>query len=195
MKRAVPIFGLAAFALAGCVKFGEKPPPTLMVLSADAPRAADTAGTGGQGTTLMVLPPEAPRMLATDRLVVRTSATTIAYLENARWSDQPAKLFSDVLAETIAARTGRIVIDRRQYALSPGARLTGRLNGFELDTTRGEVVVNYDAAFAPGDGKPLLARRFEARLATPSEKPDAVARALNQAANQVAVQVADWIGK
>lgn len=196
MKRA--IFPLAislamACLLGGCVKFGDKPPPSLLTLKAADQIAPDAARVASDSNTLVVLPPTVPQMLATDRLAVRTSDTSVAYLKDARWSEAPARLFADLLGDTIAARTDRVVIDRRQYALAPGARLTGQLDAFELDTSRGEVVVIFDATFAPGDGKPLAVRRFEARVKSPSEKPNAVGRALNDAANQVAAAVADWV--
>ena len=68
-----------------------------------------------------------PEALANDRIAVRTGDNSMAYIKDARWADEPAKLFADVLAETISERTGRLVVDRRQYAMAPGARLTGRL--------------------------------------------------------------------
>ena len=195
MNRAVPLLMGVAFALSGCISLGEKPPESLMTLHADTPLPADSAGVARSGATIVVLTPTQPTALANDRVAVRTGDTSIAYLEKARWSDLPARLFGDLLSETIAARTGRAVVDRREFALAPGARLMGRLTAFELDTTLGAVVVSYDASLAPGEGRPLLTRRFEARVPTVSEKAPDVARALNAAANKVAVDVADWVGK
>jgi cholesterol transport system auxiliary component len=192
MKRS--IFSLAiACLLAGCVKFGDKPPPSLLTLKAADQIALNSQRAASTDNSIVVLPPVTSQMLATDRLAVRNSDTSIAYLADARWSEAPARLFADLLSETIAARTDRVVIDRRQYSLAPGARLTGRLDAFELDSARGEVVVIFDAALAVGDDKPLALRRFEARVKAPSERPAAVGRALNDAANQVAGAVADWI--
>lgn len=193
MKRALlPL--LAATLVSGCVSFGGKAPSTLLTLSPDNRMAPDAGRTTGTGM-IAVLAPSTPSLLATDAVAVLTSSTGVAYLKDARWADQPARLFADLLGETIAARTGRVVIDRRQNALTPAARLSGRLTAFALDAQKGEVVVGYDAAFMPGDGQALQMRRFEARVATASEKPPAVAQALNRAANQVAAEVADWIGK
>ena len=195
MKRALIPALAAATLLAGCVSFGEKPPSVLLTLTADNHPSADSAWSAAEGNPLAVLAPSAPAVLANEGVAVMTSDTGVAYLADARWADQPARMFADMLGETIAARTGRMVIDRRQNALTPVARLSGRLNAFGLDAQKGEVVVSYDAALMPGEGKPLLTRRFEARVPAASEAPDAVARALNQASNQVAVAVADWVGK
>lgn len=193
--RTTCLVAAAGISLSGCIGLGEKPPENLLTLTATSQPAADVVRSAEAGRSLIVLPPSVPRMLDNDRLAVITSATGVAYLEDARWSDQPARLFADVLADTIAARSNRLVIDRRQYALSPGERLTGRLAMFGLDATRGEAVIVYDAALAPGEGKPVSTRRFEARRAITSEKPGAVAAALNQSANEIAVAVADWIGQ
>jgi cholesterol transport system auxiliary component len=195
MKRAQPLapLFLTAIALGGCVSFGGKPPKQLLTLSPTTTVSADQARTATSGNSIMVLPPTTPQMLATNGLAVRTGGNAIAYLKDAQWADSPARLFADLLGETIAARTDRVVVDRRQYALAPSARLTGRLDDFELDTVQGKAVVTFDAAFAPGDGKPLLMRRFTAAVPTSSEQPTAAARALNEAANQVAAAVADWV--
>jgi len=192
MKRAILPLALLV-SLAACVSFGDKPPETLMTL-----RSADqvTAGQGGQATSansLVVATPSTAQMIDTDRVAVRTTDTSIAYLKNARWAEPPARLFADLLSEVIAARTDRVVIDRRQYALAPGARLSGKLEAFELDTMNGEAVVIFNAILAVGDGKPLATRRFEAHVKTASEKPTPVGRALNDAANEVAAAIADWV--
>ena len=79
-----------------------------------------------------------------------------------------------------------------QFTFDPGQRLSGTLQRFGFDAPSGEVVAIYDAALArPGGG--VTTRRFEARVAA---SPDAagVAPALNQAANQIAAEVATWIG-
>ena len=179
--------------LAACVSFGEKPPSSLMTLSATEQLPAGPAKPLTSDNSIIVYQPTSSQMLANDHVAVRTGGTSISYLKDARWSDLPSRLFADLVSDTIAARTDRVVIDRRQYALAPGARLSGKLEAFELISGRGEVVVIYDAVLVPGEGKPPVSRRFEARARTASEKPGSVGQALNEAANQVAVAVADWV--
>lgn len=192
MKRSILPLALL-LPLAACVSFGEKPPESLMTLSATDQLPAGDARPLTPENSIIVYPPTTAQMLATDHVAVRTGDTSIAYLKDARWSEVPARLFADLLSDTIAARTDRVVIDRRQYALAPGARLSGKLEAFELDSGKGEVVVIYDAVLVAGEGKPPASRRFEARAKTASEKPGPVGRALNDAANQVAAAVADWV--
>ena len=180
--------------LSGCVSFGGKPPKTLLTLTPEASLPTGSARSGAEGSTLVVLTPGTPAIIANNRIAVRSNGNDVAYLVNANWADAPAKLFADLLSETIAAKTSRTVIDRRQYASAPGARLGGELLEFGVDATARKAVVRYDAVLMPGDGKPLLTRRFEASAPASPDNVQAAVRALNEAANQVAAQVADWVG-
>jgi cholesterol transport system auxiliary component len=55
--------------------------------------------------------------------------------------------------------------------------------------------VIFDATLSHEGSDQIQSRRFSARMPVSSQQPEAVATALNQAANQVAVEVADWIGR
>ncbi len=194
LRSAGPLL-FATLMLGGCIRLGgrEPPPHSLLTLAATARPATDATRSTDTASALAVMTPSAPQALATDRLLVTTGAG-LAYLKGARWSDQPARLFADLLVDTLAARSSRVVLDRRQYAYAPGARLAGRLSTFGLDANRHEVVIVYDATLVPGGGAPLRTRRFEARRPAPSDSPEAVAQALDAAANDVAGAVADWVG-
>ena len=77
--------------------------------------------------------PAVPQALRTTRVPVYVDDTTIQYLEDAVWVEQPGALFARLLGETIAARTGRVVLDPAQYSHDPGTRLTGTLVRFGYD--------------------------------------------------------------
>lgn len=181
----------AALALSACFG-GAKTPPTLMTLSADAARADAGTRTAAEGEAITVAVPNVPRALENLRVPVHESEIAISYLQDAQWVENPAALFARLVGDTIAARTGRVVLDPRQFAVDPGTRLTGTLQRFGLDATRMEVVALYDATLARRGGG-VLTRRFEARVPVAAAEPSLVAPALNQAANQVAAQVAAWI--
>jgi len=185
----------AAVPLAACLSFGAKPPESLLTLTPATTVAADTARSAADGQAVVVITPSAPAALSTLRVPVQASATQVAYLKDAQWADTPAKLFRGLLAETIAARTGRVVLDIRQFSVSPGIKLSGGIKAFGLDHPSGSAVVIYDAALARSGRDQLETRRFEARVPVSDERPGPLGAALNQAANQVAVQVADWIGQ
>ena len=186
---------LAALPLAACISLGGKPPPTLLSLSAEATVAAGTTQRADETRTISVLVPIVPQSLATLRVPVQATANEIAYLPAAQWVDAPAKLFAALLTETIAARTGRVTVDPRQIALAPGARLSGRLNAFGIDAASANVVVTYDATLIRASGAPPEVRRFEARSSAGTLSGPTAAAALNRAANQVAGEVAEWVGK
>jgi cholesterol transport system auxiliary component len=179
--------------LAGCFGGASVPDHLLTLTSAEA-RPAATPRTAGAGEAITVAVPGVPEALRTTRIPVYLSETTIQYLENAVWVEQPGALFARLLGETIAARTGRVVLDPSQYSHDPGTRLTGTLVKFGLDPATMQVVIVYDAAVARG-ATGVTTNRFEARVAVAEATPAAVAPALNQAANQLAGEVAAWVGR
>ena len=191
MKKTI-LLAAAAFALSGCFG-GAKVPDTLMTLNAAQARAAATPRTAAEGQAITVAVPTVPRELETLRIPVHESELGVSYLKNAQWVEMPATLFARLVSETIAATTGRVVLDPKQFTFDPGQRLTGSLQRFGYDASSGQVVAIYDAALARQGGG-VTTQRFEARV--PAATPDAagVGAALNQAANQIATDVARWVG-
>jgi cholesterol transport system auxiliary component len=183
----------AALALSGCISFGAKPPPTLMRLTADNARADGAGRSAAAGEVITVVVPTVGQELRTPRVPVRTGETQVAYLKDAVWVEAPNALFGRLLSETIAARTGRVVLDPKQFTLDPGIRLSGTLDTFGIQADRMEAVLVYDAALARGADR-VETRRFEARVPVAAVDAASAAPALNQAANQVAGEVAAWIG-
>ena len=181
-----------AAMLAGC-SFGAKVPATLMRLSADAAPAAAAGRTAPTAEAITVVPPSVAQELRTPRVPVRTGGTSVAYLPNAQWVEAPANLFARLLSETIAARSGRVVLDPKQFTFDPGQRLTGTLHSFGLQADTLEAVVVYDAALARG-ADAVETRRFEARVPVAAVDAASAPDALNRAANQVAAEVAAWVG-
>ena len=192
MRPTHPTLALAAaLALSGC-SLGGKAPDFLMTLTAAQQRQAAATQTAAQSEAVTVVVPTVPRELSATRVPVRTGATTVEYLKNAIWVEPPANLFGRLLSESIAA-TGRVVLDPRQFTFDPGTRLTGQLQSFGLDADRMEAVAVYDAALARG-ATGVTTRRFEARVPVTVADAANVAPALNQAANQIAAEVAGWVG-
>ena len=192
MRARIVLSGAAALALGAC--FGGAQVPELMTLTAAQVRAADATRTAGQGQTITVVEPTVPQALRTQRVPVQTSPTAISYLQNAQWVEAPGALFGRLLSETIAATTGRVVLDPNQYSHDPGTRITGQLQMFGLDAQRMEVVLVYDAVMERRGGAGVTTRRFEARTPVAEATPAAVAPALNDVANRVAAEVATWLG-
>ncbi|HEX2762489.1 MAG TPA: ABC-type transport auxiliary lipoprotein family protein [Allosphingosinicella sp.] len=190
---AKPLVALAAaLALSACFSFGAKPPPTLMRLTADVQPSASSR-TAAAADAITVVPPSVPGELRTLRVPVRAAGTQVSYLKNAQWVEMPGLLFARLLSETVAAKTGRVVLDPKQFTFDPGQRLTGTLQTFGIDADRSEAVLVYDAAVARGKDA-VETRRFEARVPVTPIDAATVPPALNRAANQIAAEVAAWVG-
>lgn len=191
-SRLIPALG-ASLLLAGCISFGGKAPDTLLSLTPAASVAPGTTISGDIANALAIAIPETPTKLANTRVPVQIDDTNIAYVKDAVWVDKPARLFRRLLGETIRARSGRLVVDHDDAALTPKTQLRGTLIDFGYDARTSSVVVTYDAV-RDVNGSQVTSRRFSATV--PVLAPDAapVGAALNQAANEVATQVAAWVG-
>ena len=184
----VPAFALA---LTGCISFGADPPDQLLTLTPTQAVAIGSVQSVAQGEAITVLWPTVSSELATTRVPVQASPTSVAYVKDAQWVEAPNRLFARLLAETIEARTGRAVFSGRQFNIDPGARVSGQLMKFGIDAESQSAIVRFDAAVARGTS--IQTRRFEARVPVAAIKAGPVGTALNQAANQVAAEVADWL--
>ena len=167
---------LLALGLAGCFG-GAKAPPELLTLTAEQAPETGATRTAAAGESVAVVTP-----------------ITIQYLTSGTFADQPKELFRNLLAETIAARTGRLVLDPNNFSEAESLTVSGQLLQFGLDPTRNEAVVTFEAGLSRGPNS-LRTQRFEARVPVTAQTALAVAPALNQAANRVAQGVADWIGR
>ncbi|WP_298092058.1 ABC-type transport auxiliary lipoprotein family protein [uncultured Sphingomonas sp.] len=185
----------AMLPLAACIRFGAEPPPSLMTLSAQTavPVGQEQDSAAAKSITIQV--PAVPQALATGRVPVQVSATSIAYIKDAQWAEPPARLFARLMSDTVAARTGRVVLSTTQSVSDPGARLNGELRAFGVEEATREAVVTFDAALIRAGQTSVEKRRFEARVPVAAIDAQNAGPAINQAANQVAVQVADWIGR
>lgn len=184
-----------ALSLSACVSLGSKPPPFLLTLDATSQPTAGEARTATEGSALTILIPTAPQKLRTPRIPVQQDAGSVAYVADAQWVEAPQRLFQRLLTNTVAARTNRVVLDEGQYLTAPGEQLAGELLEFGIDSRTNEAIVVYQAMLVNNAGKTVIQRRFEQREALSGK---VAARnsglALQNAANRVAAEVADWLG-
>jgi cholesterol transport system auxiliary component len=186
-----------AGALAGCslggMLGGGKPPTTLQTLTPEAADPGPMTRTVNAGQAVTIGLPIVSKELRSVRVPVQLNATDIQYVTNLQWVDTPDKLFQSLLAETVRRTTNRVVLDAHQTALDPGLVVSGALQRFGYDAPSGQAVVVYDASLSTEGGTRVEARRFTAGV--PADGTAAsVGPALNHAANQVAADVAKWIG-
>ena len=199
MKPSRPItaallaFSLGACSLSGLLGGGGKVPPTLLVLTPEAPAPGPIARSASAAEAVTVSVPVIPKELRTVRIPVQMSPTDVAYVQDVQWVDTPDRLFQGLLAETITRTTQRVVLDPDQARLDPGIVISGQLQSFGFDEATQSAVVRFDGALARDGGARVETRRFEASVPAVAER-GSIGPALNQAANQVAREVAAWIG-
>jgi cholesterol transport system auxiliary component len=197
MRQMLRVSAAAALALSlsACALLGggPKPPPTLLTLAPSAPAPASVVRSANAGEAVTIDTPVIPKELRGVRVPAQVGPTAIAYIKGLQWVDTPDRLFQDLLQETVLRTTSRVVIDPKQSNLDPGLVVSGLLSSFGYEAGAGTVLVRYDAALSAAGGTRVETRRFEARA--PADGTAAtVGPALNQAANEVALQVAQWIG-
>ena len=185
----------ALFPLSACISFGAKPPPSLLTLTAANAVPVGQTQSSATSPTITVMVPTVGGALATQRVPVAKDETAIAYVKDALWVEPPARLFARLVADTVTAKTGRVVLSTAQSFADPGARLSGELRQFGVDAGSNQAVVVYDASLMRNQGHVVEKRRFMATAPLASVDAANVGVALNQAANQVASDVADWVGK
>lgn len=171
---------------------GNTPPPdALLTLRATATGSAP-AGPVTLANALQVEVPMVPGTLQTTRVAVTVADTRVQYLPKANWAEQPNRQFARLLGDTLSAN-GVVVLDARAGGPRAGRVLGGELAEFGLDMRRGTptVRVRYDAVLV-GGGR-TATRRFEASAPAAGDSGNAVAIALNQAANALAADVAAWV--
>ena len=95
----------------------------------------------------------------------------------------------------MSARTGRVVLSPVQAVAEANDDLEGELRTFGLDAATREAVVTFDGALQRAGQPATEKRRFEARVPVAAIDAPSAAAGINQAANQVATQLADWIGR
>ena len=184
---------LAVSGCAGLLGGGGKPPPYLFTLTADAPDPETVVRSAGAGQAVTIAVPVVPKELNSVRVPVQVSPTVVQYVPSLQWVDTPDHLFKNLVAETVRRTTRRVVLDAGETTLDPGVVVTGQLQRFGYDAQTGQAVVEYDAALSTAGSTQVQTRRFTA-TAPADGTSTTVGPALNRAANEVAHQVAQWIG-
>ena len=189
--------GVLALSVPGCslggLLGGGKAPTTLQTLTPEAPDPGPMTRTASAGQAVTVDVPTVAKELRTVRVPVQISPTDVQYVTGLVWIDTPDRLFQRLVSETIRRTTNRVVLDSNLTSLDPGLLLSGQLQRFGYDAQTGQVIVEYDGALSTAGGNRVDTRRFVATV--PADGTAAtVGPALNRAANQVAADVAKWVG-
>ncbi|HEV2595462.1 MAG TPA: ABC-type transport auxiliary lipoprotein family protein [Sphingomicrobium sp.] len=184
---------LGGCSLGGLLGGGGKPPATLVTLMPEAPAPAQMVRNAAVAQSVTIAIPTVPKELTFVRVPVQLTPTNVQYVTNLQLVDTPNRLFQGLLEETVRRTTNRVVLDPAQSTVDPGMTIGGQLQRFGYDASTGAVVVTYDATMAKAGGAGVQTRRFSAS-APADGSALTVGPALNRAANQVALDVARWIG-
>lgn len=190
--KTISVLLVATLVLPSCVSLSGKAPTSMLTLTANSTVTAGASNTGLAKDAMVVLVPEVPRKLDTNRVPVQINAGNIAYLKESVWTDKPAILMRQLLAETLAARNGTLILSEVETAGKAENYLSGQLVEFGVDESGMEAVAIFDAVRIR-KGQPVEKRRFDARKDLNRIAPEEVGEALNAVANKVAEDVATWL--
>ncbi len=185
----------ALVPLAGCIRFGATPPPSLLTIAPQAQPAAGTVQNSATGRAIVIEVPAVPQSIAGTRVPVQATDTSLAYVKDAQWAEPPARLFARLLSDTLTARAKMVVLSPAQSFDAPSASLGGELRTFGVDAVQRQAVVTYDASYTPAGAPTVEKRRFEARVPAAAMDAATAGPAISDAANRVAAEVADWVGR
>jgi len=183
----------ACLALTGCISLGGKVPDLLLTLTPEVRPPAGEMGAGSVADAIIVVDPDTDRRLDVTRVPVQVDPSTVSYLKDAVWVEKPARQFRRLLAETIRATSKRVVVEGGDNDAIGKTVVSGRLVDMGYDAREQSAIVRFDAVFQDGVGA-IRSRRFEAEIPGIPPKAASVGPALNEAANMVVAEVAEWIG-
>lgn len=182
--KRLPLIGgvCAALLLAGCSTLGLEAAPRIYDLRAPASIDVGNSRTSRQ---LLVAEPAAVRFYATDRIVVRDSAATLAYFPGASWSDALPDLLQARFAEAIE-RTGRArAVGRPGQGLLIDIRLVPEIRSFEIaiaDGGQANAVIDIALkVMNDANGRILAGQTFAATVPAASDGVEDGVEALNTA--------------
>ena len=196
-RRSPTAIGVIAAAmlgigLAGCSSLGGASPVDTFDLTAPG------AATRTTGRTLQILVPEpvVDRAYDGDRLVVRPSATEIAYFSGAQWSDRLPRLVQSRLIEALE-RSGRVrAVGRPGQGLAIDRQLVVDLRSFDYRPAEGRVRVAATVReMDDRSGRIRATRDFEAEAPVAGDTAPAVVRGFDAAFGEVLTAIVGWVGR
>tara|TARA_R110002094_G_scaffold5874_2_gene14827 strand:- start:1376 stop:1993 length:618 start_codon:yes stop_codon:yes gene_type:complete len=195
LTRRTALIG-AVSALGGCsaltsLNAASKPLDTYDLLPASGSKKGARSS-----RTLLVARPQTSAALATDRILVRSDPASIAYLPDARWSDELPAVFQSLLIRSISA-TGRIAyVGRSDAGPVPDKALLVRIDGFEINAIEGgafEVQVDVELTIINDrDQRVIASRRFSQSAQTSSDQAKEIVTVFQSVLNALLPAMSDW---
>lgn len=156
-----------------------------------------TPGANVDPVTLFLDIPTHPAYLNTFKIVVKPGGQEINYLAGARWSDDVPNLISRYFMVSFE-NLGRFnVLTQRQPALPYQFRLLIDVRDFSTHVGAGaqpRAVVELEADFLIADTSEIIAtRNFSKNISARENSKAAIAKAFQQAMDEIAVEMNDWL--
>lgn len=178
---------LVALAVAGC---GGGPPPATFDIS--APRDGLKARPGR--ALIVVAEPSALAALDTNRLIVMTRGSGIAYLPDAQWADRLPKLLQVRLIQTFENAKRITGVGRPGDRLLPAAQVNSEIRRFGLDEASGEAVIELSVKIVNDrSGRIVAGNIFTRRVPAGGSTGPTAAAALDLATQDILRDVVAWV--
>src|SRR5262249_39551193 len=180
-RRLFPVLLAGSSLLAAC--------SSAPVATYDLTPAKGFPARAGRGQ-LAVLLPHAILPAGSDRIVVRTSRLSVAYLSGAQWADKLPSLVQSRLIESF--QNAHLLRAVGRPGMLADATLDTTLRRFDFDATRGEASVQISAQLVGVSGRIFASRLFSANVPVLSSEPSMVAAALDAALARVMREIVLW---
>ena len=152
---------------------------------------------GRTSRTLLIARPQASAALATDRIMIRPDSASIAYLPDARWSDELPLVFQSLLIRSISATDRIAYVGRSDAGPVPDKALLVRMDAFEVNALADdtfEVHVDIELTIINDrDQRVVATRSFSQSQSTPSEDARAVVSAFQDVLNNLIPTLSEWV--
>lgn len=182
----------AALLLGGCISIlpDAPPPPNVYTL-----RVGDVQPAGGAPKPLVVTvsAPAAQRLASGSDIVWRTGAE-MAVMDRVAWDDSAPDLLQMMLAETIDRRGAFKGVARGGSGVRGDIEVRWDVLAFEVVEDGGlEAVFNATVRLVDSRSRAIVeTKRFETRAPIASRSGKLAAAALEKAAREACLQIADW---
>lgn len=183
----------AAGCLAACVSLLPKPPPPSTIYSL---RAGDVQKAAGEPKAVVVAiaEPTAPRSVAGADIVWRTGAE-IAFMDKSAWDGTAPELLQDLLIDTMDRRGAVRAVVQSGAGMRADVDVRWDVLTFEIEEDGSGLQANFAVAAKLVDLRTRTvaeSARFEAHAPISSRSGRVAAAAMERAARDVSLQIADW---
>ena len=188
--RLAAVLALGVASLSGCAS---APPPETFDLSGVSAAIAAAPKPHGQ---LAIGAPTATAPTDSDRIVVRTTANSVATLKGAQWSDPLPRLVQTQLVRSFENARFLRSVGRQGSGIEARYTLESEIRRFEIDVGSGEAIVELSIKLvAATSGVIVDAHVFTARAPASAASSATAAAALDTALSQAMRDIVAWTAR